>query len=77
MKEGIIREERVIENLGKLLKKANRDTTMQRNMARHYYARNMICKVRVKNMKKKLKITLRKIKKRYNLDILPYASLVV
>jgi len=46
-------------------------------MRRHYYARNIVCKVRVKNMKKKLKRTLRKIKKRDNLDLLDDASLVV
>lgn len=61
----------------KLLKKANRDTNMRINMARHYYARNMVCKVRVKNMKKKLKRAIRKLKKRDNLELLVDASFVV
>jgi len=58
------------------LKKENRDTSIQINMAMHYYARNMVCKVRVKNMKKKFKRTLRKLKKRDNLDLLEDAYLV-
>lgn len=64
-------------DIEKLLKKAYMDTTMQRNMARHYYTRNMVCKVRVKNMKKNIKRTLRKLKKRDNLDLLADSSLVV
>jgi len=50
---------------------------MQINMERHYYARNIVFKARVKNMKKKLKRTLRKLKRRDNLDLLEDASLVV
>lgn len=46
-------------------------------MARHYYVRNMVCKIRVKNMKRKLKKNLRKLKKRDNLDFLVDSSLVV
>jgi hypothetical protein len=44
---------RVNEYLEKLLKRANRDTKLQKHMARHYFTRNLICKIRVKNMKKK------------------------
>ena len=63
-------------HLENLLKKANRNTTMQRNMARHYYARNMVCKVRVNNMEKKLKKTLRKLKNKDIMDLIVDASLV-
>ena len=46
-------------------------------MARHYYTRNIICKIKVKNMKKKLKATKRKLKKKKDsLDILVDSSLV-
>jgi len=64
-------------HLENLLNKENKDIVMQRNMGRHYYARNMVSKVRVKNMKKKLKRALRKLKKRDNLDLLADPSLVV
>ena len=64
------------ENLEKLLKKENRDTTVQRQMTRNYYTRNTIFKITVKNMKKKIKKTLRKLKKKDNRDILADASLV-
>ena len=45
-------------------------------MARHYYARNMVSRVKVKYMKGKLKKSLKKIKKREIFDILDDASLV-
>jgi len=66
----------VNEHLEKLLKKVNRDVTMLRNMARHYYARYMVSRVKVKNMKGKLKKTLKKLKKRENLDLLADAYLM-
>ena len=69
--------EKVNVNLKNLLKKENKDTSMQRNMVRHYYTRNMVCNVRFKNMKKKLKKTLKKLKKMDNIDLLADASLVV
>ena len=37
--------EKVNVHLEKLLEKENRDTTMQRNMARHYYAMNVIARL--------------------------------
>ena len=46
-------------------------------MATHYFTKNWISKIRVGNMKKKLKKTLIKLKKRDNLDLLVDASLVV
>jgi hypothetical protein len=68
---------RVNEYLEKLLKRANRDTKLQKHMARHYFTRNLICKIRVKNMKKRLRKTLKKLKRRDSLDILVDASLIV
>ena len=68
--------EHVNEHLENLLKKENRDVTMHRNMARHYYARNMVSRVKVKNMNRKLKKALKKLKKRDNLNLLADASLV-
>ena len=68
---------RVNEYLEKLLKRANRETKLQRNMARHYFTRNLICKIRLKNMKKRLRKSLKKPKRRDSLDILDVASLIV
>jgi hypothetical protein len=63
--------------LEKLLKRANRDTKLHKHMARHYFTRNLICKIRVKNMKKRLRKTLKKLKRRDSLDIFVDASLIV
>jgi len=68
---------RVNEHLEMLLKKANRDIKLQRHVARHYYTRNWINKIRVRNLKKKLKKTLIKLRKRDNLDFFSDASLIV
>jgi len=69
--------EKVDVHLEKPLKKENRDTAMHRHMTRHYYTRNMVCKIRVKNMKKKLKKTLEKLKKKDNIQFFSKSSLVV
>ena len=50
------------EHLENLLKKEERNNNLQRHMARHYFTRNQIAKVRVKNLNKKLKETLIKPK---------------
>jgi hypothetical protein len=63
--------------LEKLLKRANRETKLQKHMARHYFTRNLICKIRVKNMKKRLRNDLKKLKRRYSLDLLADASLIM
>ena len=44
--------------MDKLLDKANRDNTFQMHMATHYYTRNHIFKVKVKQLQAKLKETL-------------------
>ena len=69
--------DRVNIHLEKLLKKAERDNNFHRHMARHYFTRNQIAKVRVKNLRKKLKETLIKLKEKYNLDLLAEASLAI
>ena len=43
-------------------------------MARHYFTGNQIAKVKVKNLKKKLKEILIKIKEKDNLDFIDKAS---
>lgn len=69
--------ERVNEHLENLVRKEKRVTNLQRHMARHYFTRNQICKIRVRSMKRKLKKTLIKLKKKDNLDFLVEDSLVV
>jgi len=68
---------KVNDNLENLLRNANKATNLQKHMARHYYTRNWISKIKVRNMKKKLKKTIIKRKKRYNLDFLVDASFIV
>jgi hypothetical protein len=68
---------RVNKYFEKILERANRDTKLQRNMAIHYFTRNMICKIRLKNMKKRLRKSLKKLKRRDSLDIFYYESLIV
>jgi hypothetical protein len=68
---------RVNEYLEKLLKRANKDTKLQKHMERHYFTRNLICKIRVKNMKKRLRKTLKKLKRRDSLALLVDAPLIM
>lgn len=68
---------RVNDHLEKMLHKENKGTKLQITLARHHYARNMVSKARVKIMKRKLKKTLRRFKKRDSLNLLVDASLVV
>ena len=64
-------------HLENILKKAERDNKLQRHMARHYFTRNQIAKVRVKNLRKKLKETLIKLKEKYSLEFIVEAPLFV
>lgn len=50
--------EKVNDHLDKLLKKENRDKRLQKHMVSHYYTKNMILKVKVKQMKVRLNETL-------------------
>jgi len=59
-----------------LLKKKYRNTNLQSHMARHYYTRHWIIQIRVKNLKRKLRKTLIKLRKTNNLDLLVNASLI-
>ena len=58
------------------LDKENRYNKMQKHMADHYYTRNQIYKVKVKQLQAKLKKTLNSQKEKGNLELLFYASLV-
>jgi len=66
----------VNDHLEKLLKRENRDVAMQRNMARHYYGRNVVSRVKLKNMNGKLNKSLKKLMKREKLELLADASFV-
>lgn len=66
----------VNEHLEMILKKADKGTNLERHMERHYFIKNQICNIRVRNMKMKLKKTLNKLNKRDNLDFLADASFV-
>lgn len=68
--------DRVNGHLEKLLKRDKRDKKFQRHMATHYYIENQVYKVKVKQLKEKLKETLIKQKEKGNFDILDYASLI-
>ena len=62
-------------HLGKMLEKANKEKTMLRHMEYHYWARNHVCKARIKNLKAKLKKASRRRKEQDRLQILVEASL--
>ena len=47
--------ERVNIHLENLLEKAKKEKNMLRHMANHYWARNHVCKARIKILKAKLK----------------------
>jgi len=63
-------------HLEKLLDKANMDKKLQRMMAIHCYTRNQVAKVRIKQLKAKLKETLISRKEKGELELLSYASMV-
>ena len=67
--------ERVNMHLEKLLEKSNKEKNMLRHMANHYWARNHVCKARIKILKAKLKKALRRRKEHDKLQILAEASL--
>ena len=69
--------DRVNVHLRKLLKKEERDNNLHRHMEIQCFSRNQIAKVRVKNLRKKLKETLIKLKEKDKLDLLAEASLPI
>lgn len=62
--------------LEKLLKKANKNNNLQRHMVMHYYTRNKISQVKIKQLKSKLKENLIGKKDKDSLEILAEASLI-
>ena len=67
--------ERVNIHLEKLLEKENKEKYMLRHMKNHYWARNYVCKARIKILKAKLKRALKCRKMDDSLQILAEASL--
>jgi hypothetical protein len=63
-------------HLEKLLKRENMNKNLQRHMAMHYYTRNKVFQIRIKQVKKKLKQTLMRQKEKEKLDLLDEASLM-
>ena len=66
---------RVNINFEKLLEKANKEKNMLRHMANHYWARNHVCKERIKILKAKMKKASRRHRRHDRLQILADASL--
>ena len=67
--------ERVNIHLEKLLEKANKENNMLRHMANHYWAKNHVCKARIKILKAKLKKASKRRKRHDRIQILAKASL--
>ena len=67
--------DKVNSHLKNLLKKAKRDNKFQRHMATHFYTRNQISKVKIKQLKKILQETLIRQKEKVKLDLLVDAPL--
>ena len=67
--------ERVNIHLEKLLEKAKKENNMLRHMKNRYWARNHVCKARIKILKEKLKRALKRRKRHDRLQILAEASL--
>ena len=63
-------------HLDKLLEKANRNNKLQKKMAIHYYIRNGVTKVKIKQLKEKLKETLISQEEKGKLDFLVDASII-
>ena len=67
--------ERINIHLEKLLEKEKKEKNMLRHMANHYWARNHVCKARIKILKAKLKKVSKRRKRHDRLQILAEASL--
>ena len=66
---------RVNAHLQRLLEKANEDKRLLRNMKNHYWARMHVCKVRMKNLQRRLTEAINRRKKTNPLRILAEVSL--
>ena len=67
--------ERVNIHLEKLLEKENKENNMLRHMKNHYWARNHVCKTRIKILKARLRRALKHRKRHDRIQILAKASL--
>ena len=67
--------ERVNINLEKLLEKANKKKNILRHMKNYYWARNHVCKAKIKILKARLRRALLRHKRHDRLQILAEASL--
>ena len=67
--------ERVNIKLEKLLEKEKKDKNMLSHMKNHYWARNHVCKARIKILKARLKRTLKRRKRHDRLQIFSEAYL--
>ena len=67
--------ERVNIHLEKLLDKENKKNNMLKHMKNHYWARNHVCKARIKILKARLRRALKRRKMHDRLQILAEASL--
>lgn len=67
--------DKVNDHLENLLEKSNRDNQLPRHMAHHYQTRNMICSIKVKQLKNKLKETLKDQNEKSNLEMLAEESM--
>ena len=67
--------DRVNLHFEKLIKRANRENQIIRHMAHHYRTQNKICNIRVKEMKVRLKQTLKGKNESDRLRFLAEASL--
>ena len=67
--------ERVNIHLEKLLEKEKKENNMLRHMKNHYWARNHVCKARIKILKARLRRALQCRKRHDRLQILAEASL--
>ena len=67
--------ERVNIHLEKLLDKTNKENNMLKHMKNHYWARNHVCKARIKILKARLRRALKRRKRHDRPQILAEASL--
>ena len=67
--------DKVNDHLEQLLEKSNMDNQPLRHITHHYQTKNMICNIKLKQLKNKLKETLKDKKDRNNLEMLVEESM--
>ena len=65
-----------IATLKKILDKANKDNKLQNKTAIHYYTRNQVAKVKIKQLKEKIKETLIDQEEKGKFDFLSNAYMI-